>query len=476
MVSFRRAVDQTHVTQLLGRMVRTPLARRIPGDDRLNSVDCLLPFFDARTVGNVVTVLLEGNGGEDGEGLKGRRVLINPVEMKPNPSIPEAVWNKLISLPSQSLPKRAAKPIKRLTALAHELAADGLLPDAGKRAHAEMHKTLEAGKARYAAEIAAARQSVLTVEGEVVKIDQTGHQLSFDDFVEAADYAVIADAFRRAGRIVSPDISRTYAEYLAGNNEAAESEEEALIDARVDVAAFGLVPDVEPYLDAKAEKLTNAWFEEYRNQIKDLSDERQEVYRQIKGMSREPQDIDLVKPKSWMEATVAREMDGRERPLPTFERHLLCDENGRFPAEFNTWEIAVLDAEMGREGIVGWYRNPGRTSPDSLGIAFRNGDDYGLMHPDFIFYSRQSDGSIVADIIDPHDHQRADALSKIQGLSCYAENHGEAYRLIQTVARIGERFRFLDLTSQEVRDAAYKATSALSLYESSAARSYPRQA
>ena len=34
MVSFRPASDQTYIAQLLGRMVRTPLARRIPGNDR----------------------------------------------------------------------------------------------------------------------------------------------------------------------------------------------------------------------------------------------------------------------------------------------------------------------------------------------------------------------------------------------------------------------------------------------------------
>jgi type III restriction enzyme len=55
MVSFRPAKDRTHITQLLGRMVRTPLARRIPGNDRLNSVDCLLPFFDAKAVEAVPT-------------------------------------------------------------------------------------------------------------------------------------------------------------------------------------------------------------------------------------------------------------------------------------------------------------------------------------------------------------------------------------------------------------------------------------
>jgi len=49
LISFRSAQDQTHITQLLGRMVRTPLARRIPGDDRLNSVDCILPLFNRKT-------------------------------------------------------------------------------------------------------------------------------------------------------------------------------------------------------------------------------------------------------------------------------------------------------------------------------------------------------------------------------------------------------------------------------------------
>jgi type III restriction enzyme len=51
LMSFRPATDATHITQLLGRMVRTPLARRIPGDDRLNSVECVLPHFDRRPPG-----------------------------------------------------------------------------------------------------------------------------------------------------------------------------------------------------------------------------------------------------------------------------------------------------------------------------------------------------------------------------------------------------------------------------------------
>lgn len=104
MLSFRRAVDVTHITQLLGRMVRTPLARRIPGNDRLNSVDCLLPYFDEQAVTAVVTALMHGS--DDAPPLG--RVLVNPVEMKPNPAVPQAVWDTFTTLPSQTRPQKGA--------------------------------------------------------------------------------------------------------------------------------------------------------------------------------------------------------------------------------------------------------------------------------------------------------------------------------------------------------------------------------
>src|SRR5690606_25055585 len=168
MVSFRPARDKTHITQLLGRMVRTPLARRIPGNERLNSVDCLLPFFDAKAVQSVADTLMQGSVDEGESNLPGRKVLINPVEMVANPDISNDIWDALESLKSQSLPKKEAKPIKRLTALAQEFSSDGLIPDAGKKAHGEMHKALDAAKARYADELAKARTTVMEVQGQTL--------------------------------------------------------------------------------------------------------------------------------------------------------------------------------------------------------------------------------------------------------------------------------------------------------------------
>ncbi|MBU0482990.1 MAG: DEAD/DEAH box helicase family protein [Proteobacteria bacterium] len=470
MVSFRAATDRTHITQLLGRMVRTPLARRIPGNERLNAVDCILPHFNKKSVEAVVTALM--TGGDTGEELPGRRVLINTNEMKPNQAIPEEVWDKLLSLPSQTLPKRQARPVKRLTALAHELAADVLLPDAGKIAHREMHKVLDGAQIRYAEEIKKARDSVLTVEGKTVKADVDTGAMSFNDFIETADYAVIEDAYKRAGRVITPDLARTYSEYLASKAPDDDDPEEALIDAHTDVAAIGLVIDIKDYLESEAEKLSNLWLNEHRVAIKGLSDERQDIYREIREMSAEPLDVDLARPKTWLQPTTIREHDGIEVALPLFEKHLLCDDKGLFPEHFNAWEEKILQAELDRGDNVAWYRNPARASQDSLGITYEDDADTKIVRPDFVLFARLDDGNIVADIVDPHGHYLADALPKLKGLARYAEANGEIYRRVDAVTEVNGTYRLLDLKEKKVRDAVFSATSAKALYESDVALDY----
>jgi type III restriction enzyme len=472
MVSFRPARDRTHITQLLGRMVRTPLARRIPGNDRLNSVDCLLPFFDVKSVEAVADALRTGHGDGDGSAPPSRIVLINPEEMTPNASVSEAVWKKFLSLSSQSLPRRGAKPVKRLTALAQELASDGFLPNAGKKAHADLHKVLDGARARYAEEISAARKAVLTVEGKSLIADLKNQSKSFDDFWEDADYAVIEDAYRRASRVLSPDLSRTYADCLADRNADAASREDALMEAHADIAALGLVSEVKTQLDTEADKAAKLWLDEYRVPIKGLSDDRQETYRVIRGMSAEPQDIDLAKPKSWMEKTSSREADGSEKLLPTYEHHLLCGKDGTFPAELNTWEANVLDAEMQRRGFQAWYRNPARPSQDSFGAAYIEHAQLKILRPDFIFFSTQADGVIAADIVDPHGIQLSDALPKLQGLARYAETHPNVFRRVEAIAEVCGVLRVLDLTIAEVRKVVAEAKGAKPLYESAFASDY----
>jgi type III restriction enzyme len=465
MVSFRPAKDRTHITQLLGRMVRTPLARRIPGNEKLNAVDCLLPFFDTKTVTAVADALMHGgsDGGRD-DAPPVRRVLVNPIEVTPNEGVAEDVWEKLLSLPSQSLPQRTAKPVKRLTALAHELAYDGLLPNAGKLAHAEMHKVLDAAQARFATEIATARSSVQTVEGRTITADLRTKESTFDEFVASADLVVIEDAYRRATRALSPDVARTYADHLAAKADD-DDIEEALLDAHVSVAALGMVPDVKEYLDAEADRLAKKWLTEHRVAVKALRDERQEVYRQLREMSAEPQDLDIAKPTEWLVPTTARQGDV-ETELPLYRMHLLSTDVGLFPfdAEHNTWEAEVLDRELDRPDVLGWYRNPSRSSQDSLAITYEMGEKVSTVRPDFVFFSESPDGSVAASIVDPHGHHLGDALPKLRGLARYAAQYGEHYRRIEAVSKLGNTFRALDLMEPSVRAAVLTAADAAELY------------
>jgi hypothetical protein len=132
----------------------------------------------------------------------------------------------------------------------------------------------------------------------------------------------------------------------------------------------------------------------------------------------------------------------------------------------------VVQAELGRSGTVAWYRNPSRATQDSLGIVYEESGDPKIVRPDFIFFAEQSDGSIAADIVDPHGTQFGEALPKMIGLAKYAEKHGAHYRRIESVAKIGDRFRVLDLKDPSVRTVVYGASSAKSAYDSAAGVDY----
>ena len=77
--SQRRRSDSTYIAQLVGRMVRTPLARRIESDDLLNSVACYLPQFNPESTQDVVDYLM-GRKDDMGESsIGGQNIVLNPV-------------------------------------------------------------------------------------------------------------------------------------------------------------------------------------------------------------------------------------------------------------------------------------------------------------------------------------------------------------------------------------------------------------
>ena len=145
--SYRSGRRRTTLTSLSywGRMVRNPLARRIPGDERLNAVDCILPFFDRTTAVKVVRFL---TGGPRVHARREKKAVIDGKSSCRTRTSRTEVWAVWDALPTQTLPQRGARPVKRLVALALALSADGV--SVGALGNVEQELSPHPGRVRHA--------------------------------------------------------------------------------------------------------------------------------------------------------------------------------------------------------------------------------------------------------------------------------------------------------------------------------------
>lgn len=470
LVSFRPAKDNTHITQLLGRMVRNPLKDRVQGDDVLNSVECILPFFDRTTAGKVVRYL---TGQIDSVVGPGPDPMTDPRELLPNESIDGLadVWDVWDALPSQTLPQRGARPTKRLVALAQALSADGIRPNALKEVESELHAVLDAYATRYAKQLDKAVEEVWAVEVQRIagRIGKKG--LTYTEFVERADDRAIRSGFEGAKKAFGADIAQSYVNHLAG---AEPDDDDLLREAFVKGAALATVKEAREKIDQDAAEITANWFAEHRVAIKGLPDDRQQAYEEIRAMAVQPQRTYLSRPRKRLADFEIVDDDGQISAAPLAKLHLMSDENGDFPlSALNEWEQQIVRAELARDGVRGWYRNPPRQASDSLGVAYRDSSgNWRSMHPDFIFF-HEVGGQIRASIVDPHSHHLDDADIKLKALVAFALEYGGHFHRIEALSAIDGKMRVLDLQNNDVRDTVLANTgSVVALYNSNGAVDY----
>ncbi len=449
LVSFRVAKDNTAITQLLGRMVRSPLARRVQGDELLNSVDCILPFFDRTTAGNVVKYLT----GELSEmpGSKGKKVLIDARTLKQNAAIADDVWQVWDALPSETLPQRGARPTKRLVSLAQELSADGVRANSLKEAESILHTVLDAYSKRYEAQLDEAIEQVWTVEVQVIK-GQTGKSgLTYQQFVERADDRAIRSGFEDAKKAFGADIAHSYVDFIIG--EGGDDDDE-LREAYVKVAALSTVKEAREKVDQDANELVAKWLAEHQPAIRQLTDERRQAYEEIRAMAVEPQRTYLSRPRTRLEDFKVVNEDESITEAATATLHLMADEDGDFPlSSLNEWETQIVRAELERANTRGWYRNPPRQASDSVGVSYRDPNgNWRSMHPDFIFF-HEIDGTVRASILDPHGFHLDDATMKLRALASFADRHGSEFHRVDALAAVQGKMMRLDMQRADVREA-----------------------
>src|SRR5699024_5234136 len=159
MVSYRAAKDKAHITQVIGRMVRSPLARRINGNDLLNSVLCILPMFDQKAATEVVQHI---NRDHDSNTEPPVRAVIDPETLVPVANA--ALWDTFSSLPRVVAPKRSDKPISMLLNLGIELERDELLKGGQNKAEKELIAIVDGYMTRYKEKVNFHREDILKVK------------------------------------------------------------------------------------------------------------------------------------------------------------------------------------------------------------------------------------------------------------------------------------------------------------------------
>ncbi|HET7312840.1 MAG TPA: hypothetical protein VFJ08_00640, partial [Salinisphaera sp.] len=351
------------------------------------------------------------------------------------------------------------------TALAQALSRDGLRENAIKEAYRELCKVLAGFSARYPEKLSAAEDDVRQMDGATLLVGVHGGEvIEAGSFAEVADDRAIEADYKAAGRRLTPELAKRYAERIAD-----DEDDDSLLDAHITVGALGKMEGVAETLDKEADALAIQWFAEYRVAVKGLSDERRAAYDAIKGMAPQPQRIDPKRPHVRTEDT--QDLDGNA--LATRCMHLMADHHGAFPiANLNRWEVQVLDRELGRKNCLGWYRNPSRPSADAVAVAWQDGQgNWRRMCPDFVFFHGDEE-NVRASIVDPHGIHLADALPKLRGMAAFAADYGSEFYRIEAVAEIADKLRVLDLKDAGVRAAVADAKDVEVLYRGNAAADY----
>lgn len=474
LISLRPAKDRTHITQLLGRLVRTPLARRIASDERLNAVTCFLPHFDLATAKHVADVMTGAEQDGDGPAPPSTgRVLIEPVTMLWNATLPDAVTTRFAELPSKASPKAPAKPTKRLLNLAAEIALDELRPNPTQDAHTKLYEVLDGQLAQRKTIIDKTVVAIQTAEIKRITANRLSTESSEANRQLESDERTVDDAFKTATRAFGVAIANGYAKRLATQAAGEDDDEFDIYAAKARVAALAMTDEVVAQVEAAAEQQITQWFAALHADIKTLPEERRSAYDEIKQQAKEPQLVDVVVPASRIEMTY--ELNGEQKtPLPMRERHLLSDEAGRYPiGKLGGWEVAVLDTELSRDNTVAWYRNPSSATKDAVQVPWYDGDRWRSMQPDFLFFVQKAGGEIAPAIVDPHGHYLKDAHDKLKALADFAEDFGDRFVRVEAITKNDKgdlntahkgKLVMLDLLRPNVRTSVRESESAAAAY------------
>ncbi|QNK39956.1 DEAD/DEAH box helicase [Caproicibacter fermentans] len=416
MMSFRSAQDYTYIAQLLGRMVRTPLAHRIEMNAALNAVHLFLPFFDQSTVSDVVQALKEDENAAPTE----TGIAPELVTLSRNPAF-EEVFNHMQDLVTYRVEGvRKETNLRRLDKIRAFLAVDGVNASTDRSIRQKMSQ-----KVREELEVIKLSQNydklvsgvtgmnLKTLEVEIATNQIVADHAQSVSVLNADKEAIFKTAEKRIGDYIAT-------QYRVENREKDDSE--AKIELIVVASNVSAMDNLEDY----AGKLFDETYNENRRAIQMLRTADREKYDHLVSSGRN------ATPLQWR-APFSISFNCSENSAE-YDRHLFINETGNCRVTLNAWEDGVLKEEMHRADFVAWLRNLDRKNW-SIEIPYKVSGVYKAMFPDMMIVRKDAHGYIF-DILEPHDSSRSDNCAKAKGLAEFAQAHFVVYGRIELIRKL----------------------------------------
>ena len=445
MVSFRSHQDSTVIAQLIGRMVRTPLAETT-SNDLLNSTQISLPRFDHEQVNQVRDYLFSAGGGIDGGA--GLQFSVTHTCQRSSSDKAQRVFDSINANPLpmwNSVERLGGRAIDRCISLSSILTRDGHIENCLTESRNLLLQHIIGRHQHYATELDGfeydGSDMVSITRFSINPASYTG-EIEHGEPLEIALSNSTIQRIREAcdrllGAVVRP--------FIASRLRAESTETAAIIE----LDRLLQIPEFRTSVNQVSEE-----------RIVQIFDELDPDVRALDSISRYDPQTPLINEDLW--APPESEKFPWD-PSSTDTDHIFQPDEGVFRTNLNGSEerfIQELTVAHG-DDLLGWFRNqPRKTASYSIPWIDKPTTDspeenpeHTPMYPDFIVF-RSVNENVVIDIVEPHGGHLIDNLQKARGMAHFAERHGESFGRI-ALARLDRNTNnwiYLDLQSEEIRE------------------------
>ena len=375
MMSFRRAQDATNIAQLVGRMIRTPLARRIGSNEVLDTVELFLPHYNAEALEGVLARL---RSPEAEEGVA-TRVETSVQDYPRNPAY-ENVFKYLETLPTYSV-QRVPKmgEVKRVLRLAGLLVHEGIDKEADDAIRERLITKLRELRDAFAAKNP--DWDKLIREGGEIDVDINFVAIGQMDVTGKKEVRIalsqenIDQLFDATGRKLAAGegLHRSYWKKY--------NDHEKPNEAKLELFAVVREPGALDALETVAIGEFNNLWDRRKSDIQMLSASEKSRFTVLKQATGMPVQELWTLPQEIVE----------KKEGDSWKAHLYCNSDGEFLAKLNGWEKEMLGSAMKEEGFVGCgYANMPRREW-ALCIPYDLGG-VKAFYPDFVVMRKKGRG------------------------------------------------------------------------------------